>query len=109
MIHGIQPSHIQKRDALRYIAFLMYKLYLKQGEIDISSVLSSLDERLGSLDENNVIENETFDKKDVFTKKPFIAQSPESREDMKRQAEEWLQALVSLRHSIALNSRTLFL
>merc|ERR1712168_98861 len=62
-------------------------------EIDISSVLSSLDERLGSLDENNVIENETFDKKDVFTKKPFAAQSPESREDIKRQAEESLQAL----------------
>merc|ERR1712131_569769 len=58
----------------------------------IGSVLTSLDEQLASLDENNVIENETVDKKDVFIKKPFVAESPEYREEMIK-AEEWLQAL----------------
>ena len=74
------------------------KLYLTQDNDHIDSVLTSLDEQLASLDENNVIENETVDKKDVFTKKPLVPQSAESREEMIR-AEEWLQALLSLSHS----------
>ena len=91
-------NRIQKLAAVRHFVFMMYKLYLKQDDDYISSVLASLDERLASLDENNVIENETIDKKDAFTKKPLIAQSPVSREEMIK-AEEWLQALVSLSHS----------
>ena len=91
-------NRIQKLDAVRHFVLIMYKLYLRQEDDNISNVLTSLDEQLASLDENNVIENETVDKKDVFIKKPFVAESPESREDMIR-AEEWLQALVSISHS----------
>ena len=95
-------NRIQKLDAVRHFVLIMYKLsqykklYLKQDNDHIGSVLTSLDEQLASLDENNVIENETVDKKDVFIKKPFVAESPESREEMIK-AEEWLQALVSLK------------
>ena len=94
-------NRIQKLDAVRHFVLIMYKLsqykklYLKQDNDHIGSVLTSLDEQLASLDENNVIENETVDKKDVFTKKPLVAESPESREEM-IEAEKWLQALVSL-------------
>lgn len=97
-------NRIQKLDAVRHFVLIMYKLsqykklYLRQDNDHIGSVLTSLDEQLASLDENNVIENETVDKKDVFIKKPFVAESPESREEMIK-AEEWLQALVSLSHS----------
>ena len=95
-------NRIQKLDAVRHFVLIMYKLsqykklYLRQDNEHIDSVLTSLDEQLASLDENNVIENETVDKKDVFIKKPFVAESPESREEMIK-AEEWLQALVSLK------------
>ena len=91
-------NRIQKLDTVRHFVLIMYKLYLRQDDDYIGSVLTSLDEQLASLDENNVIENETVDKKDVFIKKPFVAESPESREEMIK-AEEWLQALVSLSHS----------
>ena len=98
-------NRVEKLATLRHFVFIMYKLYdivyslyLRQDDDYISSVLAPLDQRLASLDENNVVENETFDKKNAFTKKPLLAQSPESREDMIK-AEEWLQALVSLRHS----------
>ena len=89
-------NRIQKLDAIRHFVLIMYKLYLRQEDDYIGNVLASLDEQLASLDENNVIENETVDKKDVFIKKPFVAESPESREEMIK-AEEWLQALVSLK------------
>ena len=89
---------VEKLAAVRHFVFIMYKLYLRQDDDYISSVLASLDQRLASLDENNVVENETFDKKNAFTKKPLVAQSPDSREDMIK-AEEWLQALVSLSDS----------
>ena len=89
-------NRIQKLDAVRHFVLIMYKLYLRQEDDYIGNVLASLDEQLASLDENNVIENETVDKKDVFIKKPFVAESPESREEMIK-AEEWLQALVSLK------------
>ena len=89
-------NRIQKLDAVRHFVLIMYKLYLRQEDDYIGNVLASLDEQLASLDENNVIENETVDKKNVFIKKPFVAESPESREEMIK-AEEWLQALVSLK------------
>lgn len=89
-------NRIQKLDAVRHFVLIMYKLYLRQEDDYIGNVLASLDEQLASLDENNVIENETVDKKDVFIKKPFVAESPESREEMIK-AKEWLQALVSLK------------
>ena len=84
-------NRIQKLNAVRHFVLIMYKLYLRQDDDYIGSVLASLDE-------NNVIENETVDKKNVFIKKPFVAESPESREEMIK-AEEWLQALVSISHS----------
>ena len=103
-------NRIQKLDAVRHFVLIMYKLsqykklYLRQDNDHIGSVLTSLDEQLASLDENNVIENETVDKKDVFIKKPFVAESPESREEMIK-AEEWLQALVSLRLRLSVTQK----
>ena len=62
-------NRIQKLDAVRHFVLIMYKLsqykklYLRQDNDHIGSVLTSLDEQLASLYENNVIENESHGNK----------------------------------------------